>query len=121
MADPWMVESVGIQIRRRGHSAPVQLELLDVTVVPRLEPEQPGRLAVSSVEAPPAAGLHSIWAASFVLGPSHDNPYDPATIDVQEVLSINAVTAERFEPAGGRTTLLASADCWVSPASYLAC
>ena len=83
MADPSMVETVGIQIRRRDAAAPAQIRLLEVTVIPKEAPGRPGRPVVTSVEAPASAGLHAIYTVSFVIGRTYDNPYDPAQIDVQ--------------------------------------
>jgi hypothetical protein len=82
MADPSMVQAIGIQVRPRSSRSPARLELLAVTAV-RRPPEAPVDLAITSVDAPGEASRYRIHSTDFQLSRTYENPYDPAEIDVQ--------------------------------------
>src|SRR5262249_19858547 len=83
MADPSMVESIGLQVRPRAGSSGAILEVLAVTAVASGRPDAPGRLAVNMLDYPASVARYSMFTAAFSLGRTYNNSYDPAEIDVQ--------------------------------------
>jgi hypothetical protein len=82
MADPSMVESIGIQVRP-GFAAGANLRLLAVTALPiRIRARAPV-LTLSDVVVPSSGQLYAIYTADFNLSRTYDNPYDPGQIDVE--------------------------------------
>lgn len=92
MADPAMVERIGIQVRE-GYSRESSLRLLAVTAVRRALTARAPFLAIADASAPPAGSIYSVYTVDFNLNRSYDNPYDPGQIDVQA----------RFVAPSGRT------------------
>jgi len=90
MADPSMVESIGIQVRP-GAPRGANLRLLAVTAVRRKLAAVSPVLAVSDINVPASATRYAVYTIDFNLSRTYDNPYDPAQIDVQ---------ARFFTPSG---------------------
>ncbi len=81
MADPSMVESIGIQVRP-GVSDGAVLRVLAVTAIPRLPAPAPA-FALSGIDVPASASVSTVFTIDFDLSRAYDNPYDPDQIDVQ--------------------------------------
>jgi hypothetical protein len=82
MADPSMVESIGIQVRP-GAPRGANMRLLAVTAVPRRLAAVSPVLAISDTNAPAFATRYAVYTIDFNLSRTYDNLYDPDQIDVQ--------------------------------------
>ncbi len=82
MADPSMVETIGIQVRPASVRG-TNVEVLSVTGIP-LEVTAMNRvMAISDISVPATAPDRSVVTIDFNLSRTYENPYDPAQIDVQ--------------------------------------
>ncbi len=109
MADPSMVQTIGMQVRA-GTTGGTNLILLMVTAVPRILPARALHLAISDISVPVSCARNTICTVDFNLSRTYGNPYDPDQIDI----------LARFVTSSGREIAVPAfwfQDCQVAPGS----
>ncbi len=109
IADPSMVQSIGVQVRPRAGGGPAMLEIAALTAIPRAKAEASTLFRISPLDVASTIPRHSIYTADFTLSRTYENPYDPAEIDVQAefqlasggVLTVPAFWYQEFTVAPG--------------------